>query len=820
MGTALILIFGVLLPVATLGIELMTGMCASSLFDPMPTLAHAALVACVPLASLLGLLGSHLGWNQWRRSLLFANGVALGIAAVYSLAFVPIMPIAVIAVAFMGLGMLPLSPLCSLLATIGLRVRLVRTLVPEPRVGAPGAAALPPSPVGSLLGGAALGVGLLLILEARDIVTVAAVDMAASDLPASPSSPAWEPEYRSFPLPSRSGSAARAARGLSILRHFGSRDEMLRLCYQDGDSRGILSPIRGGFLTAYLPFAVSRADAQKVFFRVMGEPYNAFPPPRRLARIGRGAWDEFDFDPDVGGQAVAGRRRGLSLDSSRMDVQVHPAVAHVEWTMVFRNEAMAQCEARAQIALPPGGVVSRATLWVNGEPQEAAFGAAGQVRAAYQEVAVVQRRDPLLVTWAANGRVLLQCFPVPSHGEMKVRLGISAPLIPTSDEAAALRLPCFAERNFNVTAADIHALWVKSDQPLQKAPDELTDDRAAAGPHVRHGALSDTALCSASATLLVTGAQEAAEQWTPDPKDPKAHVVEKTVTRQMPVTRELVLVVDGSAGMRAHVAGVAAAVAGVSPAVRLRVLLAGDTVEDLSAGESAAGVADLAARLDGVRPSGGCDNVPALLAGMKEAAQGEHVVVWIHAPQPVALREPTPLVQWLQEDPRMTLYDVAVAEGPNYVLAALGPAGNLQTVARLGSLDDDLGRLLAQLTGRAKQRRLEWTHVEAESPATPQGSSHLARLWAADRVLALVGDGKPGDRDEAVKLATTYQIVTPVSGAVVLESKEQYERHKLQQANPESVANTPEPATWALLLAALPGFGWLAWRRRRRQPGQ
>ena len=83
-------------------------------------------------------------------------------------------------------------------------------------------------------------------------------------------------------------------------------------------------------------------------------------------------------------------------------------------------------EARLQLALPPGGVVSRATLWVNGEEREAAYGGRGEVRAAYQRVAVQQRRDPLLVTTKGADRVLAQAFPVPRNGgTIKFKIGIT-----------------------------------------------------------------------------------------------------------------------------------------------------------------------------------------------------------------------------------------------------------------------------------------------------------------------------------------------------------------------------------------------------------
>lgn len=73
-------------------------------------------------------------------------------------------------------------------------------------------------------------------------------------------------------------------------------------------------------------------------------------------------------------------------------------------------------EARMLISIPTGGVASRVTLWVNGEPREAAFGSKAKVRAAYRNVAVRQRRDSIRVNWAGPDILLAQCFPIPSDG--------------------------------------------------------------------------------------------------------------------------------------------------------------------------------------------------------------------------------------------------------------------------------------------------------------------------------------------------------------------------------------------------------------------
>src|SRR5690606_33186841 len=114
-GAGVLLIFGVLLPLGTVVFEFLTGACAGVLFDPIPTLAHAALVALVPLVNLAVWVAVCRGERRWRTALGWASGFTIGVALVYALLFLPATPFAVIGILFLGFGFVPLAPLASLI---------------------------------------------------------------------------------------------------------------------------------------------------------------------------------------------------------------------------------------------------------------------------------------------------------------------------------------------------------------------------------------------------------------------------------------------------------------------------------------------------------------------------------------------------------------------------------------------------------------------------------------------------------------------------------------------------------------------------------
>jgi len=779
--------FGVVLPLITLGIELTTHMCAGAFFDPIPTWWHVAVVATVPVVNAILWCAATGGTGLRAGTINWLSGIGIGASAIYTLMFVPLMIPGIFAVVFFGWGLLPWSPCLALIAALKLRSR-VRKLPADP-----------PADFGRT--GYALGIviGILALLAPEIPSATTRIAMQWAD--------------------SEEQSVQR--RGLAWLRAVGHEETMRRVCYER--VRRFLDP---SALVASPDNRLTQEEARTIYFRVTGRPFNALPPPPLYHRAGR--WDLMDeeftwnFDTGLGGEAVSGRVRGLTMIASRLDgvVESDAGTGYTEWIMEFRNDATVQREARAQLALPPGGVVSRLTLWINGEEREAAFGGRSQVREAYQQVAVQQRRDPVLVTTAGPDRVLMQCFPVPPDGgTMKVRVGITAPIKLTDPWNARLAWPQIIERNFNLAPQLRHSLWVESRAALSCNSDQLRIARRDDDRSGLQGELSDRELHDPANHLKIVRAAPVADRvWTAALDGGRIEQVLRTATNVAP--GRVVVVLDGSGAMAGDIAGIARALEAVPGDQALHVLMATDREPEgwleFSADDGVAR-ADLLNRIRAFAPVGGQDNLPALRRAWDLASEvTDGVLIWIHGPQPVLLDSVEGLRQRLERGGARTRFiDFQTQPGPSRVAERLD-GQPVSAAFRAGPVEDDLRELLGTLAAGDLSHSFERTRLASpgDGSVSPEVSKHIARLWALDDVRRL---SRQRFERAAVKLAGDYQLVTPVSGAVVLETQAQYDLAGLTPVDAATVPVVPEPSVWMLLGA---GMLLLLLLRRTRQPAQ
>jgi hypothetical protein len=778
-GTGLLLLFfAVVLPTITIGFELVTGMSAAALFDPMPSLLHILIVALVPAANLWIWIAARRASSKHACLLGWLNGAAFGITLTYALLYLPLVPLACIGILYFGLGLIPLAPLFATLATPLLRSPMARCAGLERLPG--------------FFRGAALGMGLLAALQAPMLLTYHWLSQAVSDSPTT------------------------SSRAVRSLRTFGSQEVLLRHCYGQLSGAAEMDFLRNWATGGQ---RVSADEARAVYYRVTGRPFNAVPPPSLYTRAGR--WtlleDEFSWDDALGGDAVAGCVKGLSLSSSRLDAVAEPdaALAYCEWTMEFKNVSRTQREARAQIALPPGGVVSRLTLWVNGEEREAAFAGRSEVKEAYRQVAIVKRRDPVLVTTAGPDRVLMQCFPVPPDGgSMKIRIGITAPLELESASRGQFLWPRYLERNFAIRPDFKHSLWMDSPRPLEGPGGTITTN-AQGGTSWRMD-LPESTLQGSPMLSSVLRQPEVSEAWCP--AQDAGRVIHQTLqSSPQPAFKRVVIVVDGSAGMKAHVPDVIAALPSLDAHIEIAALWAGDEIVELMDAPQVATPAtieSLARSLRQQRSAGGQDNLPALERAWDLAAASERgAVLWIHAAQPMLLSSDAPLRQRLdRSSERVQFFDLQAQAGPNRVIEALDGLGSVHMVPSRGTLKSGLTAELQALSGRGDRLTAVRKVVESAPPAAHRTPSrHIERLWAADEIKRRLA---ARDTQGAVELAGRHQLVTTCSGAVVLETKQQYDQANLTPANPATVPTIPEPGVVVLLLLGFAAIGASARRRR------
>src|ERR1044071_9517320 len=187
---------GVIMPAISITVEVTTHVCADVFFDPIPTIWHLLFVIFVPLAQLQVWFAIRRRNPEHLALAGFLNVGAIGISIFYSIVYLPLIPLALLALLF-GLGLLPLAPFLSLIASLIMRHQLKSVAATAPRrtfaLKARG-----------LLAGLALTVAAIGMSELPATITTIGLYMATSS----------SPQTR--------------ADGIHLLRKYGNKDALLR----------------------------------------------------------------------------------------------------------------------------------------------------------------------------------------------------------------------------------------------------------------------------------------------------------------------------------------------------------------------------------------------------------------------------------------------------------------------------------------------------------------------------------------------------------------------------------------------------------------
>ena len=119
------------------------------------------------------------------------------------------------------------------------------------------------------------------------------------------------------------------------------------------------------------------------------------------------------------------------------DVDIYPKlrIAYSEHYLNIRNNALSTDrwwgnteEAIYTFQLPEGSVVTSLSLWVNGSEEKAILTSRQKAAAAYTTVVGREARDPSVVRWQEGNTVSVRVFPCTPQEERKFKIGITSPL--------------------------------------------------------------------------------------------------------------------------------------------------------------------------------------------------------------------------------------------------------------------------------------------------------------------------------------------------------------------------------------------------------
>ena len=760
-----VFLIGIILPTLTLLVELYTQICADSFIDPIPTLWQALLVAFVPISNF------YLFWCLWKeryeRATLFgwASAVTMGIAIVYSMIFLPVSPISVFAIILMGLGFLGLSPMFALLATFLMRRRFRKET---------GNSSFILSWKGTLVG-FLMALSVFAICESEVFITRHGMEMASSN------------------------DVASQKQGLDLLQRFGDEDYLLKL------SRGYKNNYYASD-TAYSMFSrssgYSTEKAREIFYRLSGKsPENT----RLRSRFG------FGFDNS---QTRANWRNGeLSLISSEMEGSIDndASLGYLEWVFEFKNDhKFAQSEAIGQIQLPPNAVVSRLTLWIDGEEREAAYAERNRVTQAYEKI-VSSRRDPVLVTTSGKDRVSMKCFPVlPKGGIMKVKVGITFPLVLENKKSGYLQLPYFRDENFEISEDFKHKISILATNDLEsndKGINVENEDRF----KVIRGSVANKDIESLKTSIRVVREDESTRVWA---KYDNSYIKQEIIEKEIDKPSRYVFVIDTSVSMKASKNQIVKAIESLPSEAEVGLVLThgnGLNAEISNPKSHIGNASEIAEKIKNAEFGGGTDNLPALTKAWDMANESNKgVVIWVHAPQSFKFRNSETLAKKLvRRSNNSEIYNLSISTGGDDLQSLLADLNFIKNVTRFGDVEADLSRLFSQLEQTKQTFGYARTiDTEAKETVDKKTSKHMIRLWAFDEINEVLDSEK--DEKSAIELALQYQLVTPVTGAVVLETQQQYDEAGLKPVKKPVIHAVPEPQTYVLMIIGLIFIIWVS----------
>jgi len=545
---------------------------------------------------------------------------------------------------------------------------------------------------------------------------------------------------------STSESAQERKSGLDFLRQLNPERDLMMEC---ADVR--TAGIPGLFIR------IEPTTQRQLYFAVTGKPFRDDKS------------SNFSSMPDdyLQKHVVGAPISGLSLVRSAMTGVVNPSTlsATINWTFVFKNRTYNKQEARAEIGLPEGAVISQMTLWPAGEPTNAQFNPSGAAAATFETPVAVGHDAPAICTDLGRGRTLLHCYPVPAQGEMKVRVAVVVPLKLHTLTEASLSLPRFIDNNFAI--ATDNTMSIRSPEKLSMNLKGIRNSVTADGEKVLCGTIKEEYLSGSGLSIRVSRQATLGPNVFMDPFVRSSSYIVQSIRRlESPAPRSLAIVIDGSQSVKDHMKEIQSALRKLPQEMNKSIIIASD--QNGGAPEILS-FSDGMQKLEKINLTGGQDNLQAVVKAAELAGESKSSsVLWIHGPQPSFNEEIYIMAPYIATP---KFYELALDNGvmdAHEFFKNHREIGPFTAIARSATAGDDLERFIARWQPGGTDFSVDFTAVSKAEPtkgATSQQATEIACLAANQKVEELLRKGKVAN---ASVVACVHNFVSPVSLASVI----------------------------------------------------
>lgn len=156
----------------------------------------------------------------------------------------------------------------------------------------------------------------------------------------------------------------------------------------------------------------------------------------------------------------------LAMVNHKVVVAIEDQVAVTTLEQTFRNHTDRPLEATYLFPVPKGASVDRFTMWVDGKETGGELLDAKKASQVYTDI-VRRTQDPGILEYLGNGLMWMKVFPVPAHGDQKVKISFKS-ITPKDGDVIEYIYPLKTDGKGTRTLEEFSVkLTLKSQHPIQ-----------------------------------------------------------------------------------------------------------------------------------------------------------------------------------------------------------------------------------------------------------------------------------------------------------------------------------------------------------------